>query len=354
MCSSPMFFKLDLPAGTGMPSRTGSERRLNLGEFRRVLVAEGDRATRLSLKETLQRWGFDVVLASHGTEALSVLQQKTPPDLAILNKSLPGIDGLEICRRISENPGEHSPYILMLTNPDRGHDIVGALEAGANDCLAMPFAEQELRARLTVAVRMLKRQDHLIRSRDKFRDQASKDALTGLWSRRAILEILQVELNRADSNERTTGVLLLDLDRFKSVNDTHGHLAGDGVLLETGRRLNHVLRTYDSIGRYGGEEFLIVVPDADGKELIELAERVQSAVACVPIQVGQNKVRITMSIGAAIARAGDTSTTSVIAAADVALYRAKKAGRNRIMFCAQQPTLLSQALRNGFPWVASR
>jgi two-component system, cell cycle response regulator len=354
MCSSELFFKLDLPAGTGIPTRTGVERRLNVGEFRRVLVAEGDKATRFSLKETLQRWGFDVVLASDGIEALSVLKQRTSPDLVVVNKSLPGIDGIEICRRICDSPSEHSPYILMLTTLGGGLDIVHALESGANDCLALPFAEQELRARLTVAVRMLKRQDQLIRSRDKFRDQAAKDVLTGLWSRRAILEILHAELSRADSNERTTGILLLDLDRFKSINDTHGHLAGDGVLLETGRRLSHVLRTYDSIGRYGGEEFLIVVPDADGKELIELAERVRAAVACVPVQVGRDKIGVTLSIGAAIARAGDTSTTGVIAAADAALYRAKKAGRNRIMFSAQQPTLLSQALRYGFPWAALR
>ena len=355
MCSSQAFFKLDLPAGTGLPTRAGVEPRRNLGEFRRVLVAEGDKATRSNLQELLRRWGFDVVPASHGIEALNVLQRKTPPDLVIVNKSLPGIDGIEICQRISGNSGEYSPYILMLTNPDEGGcDIVPALESGASDCLALPFEEQELRARLEVAVRILKRQDHLIRSRDMFRDQAAKDALTGLWSRRAILEILQAELSRADSNERSTGILLLDLDRFKSVNDTHGHLAGDRVLQETARRLSHVLRAYDSIGRYGGEEFLIVVPGPNEKELLDLAGRICAAIACASVDAGENKIRVTSSIGAAIARAGEKSVTSVIESADRALYRAKKAGRNRVSFCAQQPTVVSEPIRNRSIWTVWR
>jgi two-component system, cell cycle response regulator len=354
MCSSQLFFKLDLPIGAGIPTQTGTERRLNLGEFRRVLVAEGDNATRLNLQEMLCRWGFDVVLASHGVEALSVLRQKTPPDLVIVNKSLPGIDGIEICFRISDNASEYSPYILMLTNSKEDCAIVQALESGANDCLALPFEEQELRARLAVAVRILKRQDHLIRSRDMFRDQAAKDALTGLWSRRAILEILQAELSGADSNDRSTGILLLDLDRFKSVNDTHGHLAGDRVLQETAHRLSHVLRAYDSIGRYGGEEFLIVVPGPDGKELLDLAERIRAAIACVPVDSGESKIRVTSSIGAAIARPGEKSANCVIESADRALYRAKKAGRNRIMFCPQQPTVASETIRNRSIWTAWR
>jgi two-component system cell cycle response regulator len=354
MCSSQLLFKLDLPAGTSMPARTGVERRLNLGEFRRVLVAEGDKSVRLHLKEMLRRWGFDVVLAGHGIEALSVLQQNTPPDLVIVNKSLPVIDGIELCQRMSGNASECSPYVLMLTDRCGGYDIAYALESGANDCLAMPFLEQELRARLMVAVRMLKRQDHLIRSRDKFRDQAAKDALTGLWSRRAILEILQAELSTANRNERSTGILLLDLDRFKSINDTHGHLAGDRVLQETGRRLSHIVRAYDSIGRYGGEEFLIVVPGSDEKELCELAERIRAAIACVPVDAGQKKIHMTLSIGAAVARADENSAAGVIEAADRALYKAKKAGRNRIKFCVQQPTVLSEAARHDSIWAVFR
>jgi len=307
------------------------ERRHKFGDLRRALVAEHDSATRLRLLRLLREWGFNVVIANNGNEALSSFEQQ-PPDLLIMNRSLPGVNGIELCRRISSASGEQAPYILMMGRRTGRRCVVESLESGAADYLSTPFDEQELRARLIVAVRALARQDSLIKAREQFRDQACRDPLTGVWNRRGILEILEDELDRAERNARATGILMLDLDHFKNVNDEHGHLAGDLVLQETANRLSHSLRAYDGLSRFGGEEFLIVVPATDEKELCDLAERIRAAFEAAPIHTELNDIQITCSIGAALANPGDRSNGNVIAAADQALYKAKKLGRNRVVF----------------------
>jgi two-component system, cell cycle response regulator len=289
-------------------------------------------------------WGFDVVLARNGTEALQVLRGQRPVDLAILGRNLARIDGVELCRRINERPCERMPHLFVLAKRGEAGDAVEALESGADEYLMAPIDERELKARLAAASRILKRRDDLISAREAFRDQATRDALTGVWTRRAILEILEGELSRAAGRARSTGVLLLDLDHFKSVNDTYGHLAGDHVLAEAGRRLSRQLRNYDAIGRYGGEEFMVVAPGCVEEELSELAERLRAALESEPVQAGQHRIGITLSIGAAIASAMDGPASTAIESADVALYAAKKAGRNRFVCCAPQPKATSGPL----------
>lgn len=220
--------------------------------------------------------------------------------------------------------------------------MVSALESGAAGYLTTPFEASELRARLIVATRILKRQDSLIRVRDLLRIQATKDALTGVWNRRAILGILENELSSGLRHERPTGILLVDLDHFKRVNDLHGHLVGDLVLRETGRRLSRTLRSYDSIGRYGGEEFLIIVPGANQGELCELAERIRAVMENEPVDSGRNKIRIMMSVGATIAPVREKSLSKVIAVADAALYKAKKMGRNRTVYDGRQSVWIDE------------
>jgi len=310
-----------------------AERRHHPGRLRRVLVADEDAALRMSLRKTLGDWGFEVVLAKDGTEALSLVEQHRPPDVAILSRTLPKIDGMEICGRLSKDAREYCPYLFILARRGGERDMAGALESGADDYLVAPFGKRELRARLTAAERILTRRDGLIRSRDEFRHQATRDALTGVWNRGAILGILAYELSRAERTDgcegRSTGILMLDLDHFKSINDTHGHLAGDLVLRETGKRLSRSLRASDSIGRFGGEEFLIVAPGCNEEELRELAERLRAEIESEAVCLGAAEVRITASIGAAIAPAKESLASRAIAAADLALYQAKRSGRNR-------------------------
>jgi two-component system, cell cycle response regulator len=315
----------------------GIERRHRPGEFRRVLVADSDRVLRARLLEMLTGWGFDVVLANDGAEALKILIGQQPPDLAFLGRTLAGIDGVALCRMINELPSERSPYLLVLGKRGRTSEIAHALESGADECLSVPIEERELKARLAVALRILKRRDDLITSREAFRDEATRDALTGVWTRRAIMQILEAELGRIERGTRSTGVLLLDLDHFKSVNDTHGHPAGDHVLAEASARLGRQLRSYDAIGRYGGEEFMVVAPGCDESELAELAERLRTSIEAAPFCGSHGEVRMTVSIGAAIAPIYAVTADSSIAAADAALYTAKNAGRNRIAWCAPRP-----------------
>jgi two-component system, cell cycle response regulator len=329
---APIFVALRHPIGMGLRHR--------LGEFRRVLVAESDQALRVSLRRMLSAWGFDVVLARHGAEALKILMEQRPPDLAILDRTLAGIDGVELCRRISEQRSEFSPHVFILAKRSETRDVVRALESGADEYLTAPIEERELKARLAAASRILKRRNDLIISREAFRDEATRDALTGVWTRRAILEILDVELGRPDRTPASTGVLLLDLDHFKSVNDTYGHLAGDQVLAEASRRLSRQLRSYDAIGRYGGEEFMVIAPGCGRQELCELAERLRAAIESEPFRVTPSAITITVSIGAMVAPSTAAPARDSIAAADAALYAAKKAGRNRIAWHASRPPKL--------------
>lgn len=313
-----------------MSSDANKERRSNVGNFQRVLVAEHHKATRSMLIQMLRKWGFEAVSARSGMEVLQIVEQDRPPELIMLSRMLPGIDTVELCRRISGYRSEYTPYILVLAMQNDRGEIVRALESGAAEYLTTPFEAKELRARLIVATRILQRQESLITSRDQFRALATKDGLTGIWNRRSIQEILEDELDRAACSDRSTGVLLVDLDHFKRVNDTHGHLAGDLVLQETSRRLKNALRIYDSLGRYGGEEFLIVVPGSLEEELCELAERMRAIIEREPIFIGETEVRITLSIGAAIVPPRGKLPASVLAVADQALYDAKKLGRNCI------------------------
>ena len=278
-------------------------------------------------------WGYQVQFANDGIEAWNILQQDNPPALVILDWMMPGIDGIELCQRLRRDSREYYHYILMITGQNAKQDIAHALESGADDCLSKPFEEPELRARLMVANRILSLQDELIQTREDLRVQATRDALTGLWNRLAFLDLFTRELDRADRCKSQTGLLLLDLDHFKEINDTYGHLLGDMVLKEAARRLLRRVRSYDFVGRYGGEEFLIVFPGCDRMQIREQAERVRLAISDEPIRVGEVEISLTVSIGAAVAPPGERVSSDVIAVADVALYKAKRAGRNRAVCC---------------------
>jgi two-component system, cell cycle response regulator len=327
-----------LEARSETPASAGLQQRSKIGSSRRILVVENGEAKQPLLKQMLQEWRFEVVSVCSGSQALEILEKPFAPGLVILNSSLGDTSGVELCRQICASSNDYLPYILMLWESGGKTEVVQSLAAGASDCLVAPFEIGETKARLTAADRILQRQESLMRSRDTFRTQAMIDSLTGVWNRRAILEIVDKELKRAQRGERSTGFLLLDLDHFKNVNDTQGHLVGDLVLLETCKRLKQVLRTSDFIGRYGGEEFLIIAPGADEKGLCDLAERLRATIESHSTCTGRNEIRITASIGAAIAPAAEASTADVIAVVDAALYTAKMMGRNRTVFSANKPS----------------
>ncbi len=239
---------------------------MNLLEFERpgsscdrVLVAEDDAMFRRILQSWLETWGYRVTLAEDGAQAWKTLQQEPPPQLLILDWMMPKTDGVELCRKVREQNRAPYQYILLATAKDGKQDLVKGLEAGADDYLTKPFDKSELRARLKACNRILTLQDSQLQAQEQLLFQATHDLLTGVWSRGAILETLRRELERAGRSLTATGLLMLDIDHFKAINDTYGHLIGDEVLKQVTQRIVHAVRGYDSVGRYGGEEFLIVL-----------------------------------------------------------------------------------------------
>ena len=327
----------DLPDHTSSamsPLRSGT-----LGNSRRrVLVADGDPEVRATIQDWLQGWGYQVVIARGGIEAWDTLQQECPPELVIMDRTMPEIEGVELSRRLRREQRDYYHYILLITDKCEKHDIGHALESGADDYLVKPFGKDELKARLAAASRILSLQDHLIQARENLLDQATKDGLTGVWNRTALLELFQRELDRGSRVKTPTGLLILDLDHFKAVNDTYGHLTGDLALKETANRLKRAARSYDVVGRYGGEEFLIVFPDCSKEQLCRIAENIRVAVSAKPLIVGTVEIPISISIGAVSIASKDRSASNMIAVADVALYRAKNTGRNRTVYC-ERPSL---------------
>ncbi len=294
-----------------------------------VLIAEDDAMFRKILENWLEHWGYRVVVAEDGAKAWNILQQEGPPQLLILDWIMPGINGMELCRRIREQRNSPYQYILLVTSKDDKQDVVHGLEAGADDYLTKPFDRDELRARLRTGSRILTLQKDLIHARENLRFQATHDALTGIWNRGAIVAMLRRELDRAFRSQGSVAVLMLDLDHFKRINDTHGHLAGDDVLKEAANRVVRSTRSYDLVGRYGGEEFLIVLPGCDSDQLRQAAERIRRTIGDTPMQTLNSSPEVTASIGATVC-ADNNSAEEVLAVADAALYQAKNSGRDRV------------------------
>jgi two-component system, cell cycle response regulator len=295
----------------------------------RVLVAEDDAMFRRILQSWLENWGYKVTVAGDGARAWKILQQDFPPQLLILDWVMPGINGLDLCRMVRERNQSPYQYVLLATARDAKQDLVRGLEAGADDYLTKPFERSELQARLRACNRILTLQDSQIRAQEQLRFQATHDQLTGVFNRAEILETLRRELQRAAESSSSVGVLILDIDHFKKINDSYGHMTGDAVLKAVTQRITRSVRGYDSVGRYGGEEFVVVMPDCNRTQIDQNAERVRAAVDDGPIMVGDSRVLVTVSIGAAVIANGAASDSHILAAADRALYRAKEIGRNR-------------------------
>ncbi len=294
-----------------------------------ILIAEDDRIFRRILQSWLQKSGYRVIAVEDGARAWEILQQDDAPALLILDWMMPGIDGPELCRRLRARRNAFYPYILLVTAKDEKQDVVRGLASGADDYLTKPFDPGELRARLQVGKRILELQRKLLRAREEIRFQASHDGLTGMWNHAAILNLLGRELQRGVRARTMTGILMMDLDHFKRVNDEHGHLNGDAVLREVSDRINLAVRSYDFVGRYGGEEFLVVLPNCGPDDLRSVAERIRRSVADRPVRTETANIAITVSIGG-IATQSASPDLELLSAADSELYAAKRNGRNRV------------------------
>jgi len=302
----------------------------------KILIADDDFTSRIVLAQVLKNLGHEVIETEDGDQAWAVLQAPDAPRFAILDWVMPGLEGPELARRVRSLQQDRSPYLIILTSRSEKEAVIEGLEAGADDFLSKPFNTGELRARVDVGRRILELQDKLIESRDTLAHQASHDALTGLPNRRAILEQLGKELARTSRMDVSLAVGLCDLDHFKQVNDRYGHQTGDEALCGFAKVLGESVRAYDSVGRIGGEEFLVILPmkaGADWRSAFEVLGR-RIAEAIIPTRSGP--LSLTASIG--VVCAGTTSTVDgILESSDQAMYQAKHRGRNCVVFADQQP-----------------
>jgi diguanylate cyclase (GGDEF)-like protein len=309
----------------------------------KVLIADDSATSRALLRSVLTRWGYEIVSAVNGAEAWEELSKPDAPALAILDWEMPHMTGPEVCRRVRETLREPYTYILLLTGKGSKGETIEGLDAGADDYVVKPFDEHELQVRLRAGKRIVDLQMDLLRAREELRERANKDLLTMLPNRAAVYAALEKELSRCHRDHRTVGVVLLDIDHFKKINDTYGHFAGDAVLRETAARLRGNMRPYDHVGRYGGEEFLVVLPNCDLEQAAQQAERLRAKLSASSMIVDGGEMHVSASFGATVSDGSDRSPDFFIRVADEALYKAKANGRNCVVSLRREDSELGQA-----------
>ncbi|MEZ4369492.1 MAG: diguanylate cyclase [Polyangiaceae bacterium] len=297
----------------------------------KVLLADDDPVTRTMLGAWLRNWGYQVLMATNGREAIAALESDPELRLGIIDWEMPEVDGPDVCRHVRGRKSDEYVYLMLLTARNGAEDVVNGLEAGADDYLTKPCNRHELNVRLRVGRRIIELQQALVAAREALRVEAMHDGMTGLLNRTAFLERMKGELSRSEREGLPLGVLMIDLDHFKQINDTNGHAAGDAVLKEVAKRVSGVLRSYDAVGRLGGEEFGVLLPQCSTEQSRLLAMRVLNAIRSEPIIAGTTTLNVTASIGAcSTEQTVDRIPEALLAAADSALYRAKREGRNRV------------------------
>lgn len=305
----------------------------------KILIADDEMILRRLLQRTLEHAGYAVTTVENGRQAIEQLNQSNGPRLALLDWMMPELDGPGVCREIRKNKNLSYIYLLLLTSKGEKEDIVDGLEAGADDYLTKPFNADELKARLRTGLRILDLEDRLVQAREQMRFQATHDGLTSLWNRGVVLELLGRELIRSRREQVSTAILMCDLDHFKNVNDSHGHLAGDEVLKETAKRLLSSVRSYDFVGRYGGEEFLIFLNNCNPLHAAARAEEIRKAISEKPMHTSYGQVAVTMSLGLMLSHEwGHRPVEELLQHADAALYAAKAAGRNCVKLASPKRT----------------
>ncbi len=311
-----------------------------------VLVADDDRGTLTLLAKTLARWQLEVVQVSDGHAAWDALNGGLRPSVAILDWMMPGLDGPDLCRRIRSHPAIATMHVILLTSRDGHGDIVAGLEAGADDYVVKPFDVDELRARVHVGIRIATLQQRLAAqveelktAHDELARLATIDGLTELLVRRRWMELATTEFGRFRRYRRPSSVLLADLDFFKRVNDTFGHVAGDHVLKRFAEVLRSACRGLDAIGRVGGEEFAVLLPETTLADAAIVGQRVVDGCRSMRVAVPHGKIHVTCSVGLAEITAGDREIEAVMRRADAALYTAKRSGRDRIATDGEAPAV---------------
>jgi two-component system chemotaxis response regulator CheY len=302
----------------------------------RTLIVDDDEAYLQLLRMIMERKGHEVLAAADGKQAWQIIQNNTIP-FVITDWMLPEMDGVELIHRIREAGFPNYTYIILLTAKKARNDIVVGLESGADDYLTKPFDLSELRARIGIGERILDLETRLRASLQQLSLLASHDSLTGLLNRRALYEIIEKEKSRTFRQGIPFSVIIIDIDHFKLINDQYGHLVGDDALCQVAAVIESQKRNYDYAGRWGGEEFLVVLPGANESEACGVAERIRIAIKDISIPLDDSRgVKLHASLGVASITNEETfSLEKLIERADKALYQAKEAGRDLVKAYSQ-------------------
>ncbi|MFZ5806913.1 MAG: diguanylate cyclase [Verrucomicrobiota bacterium] len=325
----------------------------------KILVADGNSISRETMRKYLQDWGYEVVAVENGRQAIEILQGEDPPSIALLDHDLPQIDGIAVCKALGDSYKSDLTHKILLSHPSEMENLLPALKSGVNDFYTKPIHLHELRARLFVAFQTV-----------EAKQAAMKDSLTGLYNRRYFEEQGKREFNRALRHQHPLSIIMLDADHFKKINDQYGHFAGDVVLKKIAICCQSNLRPEDVLCRWGGEEFVAILPATTGEKALQVAERLREAVSKLNILVeGLRSVKCTASFGVAEMTLGDIhhiqSAMNVAhpreglaskdsqkdahplaraqSLADHAAYEAKEAGRDLVILRTENVSYLGES-----------
>jgi diguanylate cyclase (GGDEF)-like protein len=302
----------------------------------KILVVEDESISRRMVKKYLLDAGYEVVEAEDGQFAWELFQDD-PFQLVITDWIMPRLDGPELVKKIRSSGQKNYTYIIMLTAMDNKENVIFGLESGVDEYLTKPFNSRELVARVASGVRILKLEEQLMQARQQMEFLAMRDGLTSLLNRRAIEEYAESEFNITERKKHPLSIIMLDIDHFKKVNDRFGHKAGDYALQQVAKILKEDLRNYDRVGRWGGEEFMLILPDTDLDDAVVVAERIRVKIGEMKITLESGETfSIHISLGVACVSGHVSSLSKLIDSADHAMYQAKQAGRDRV--CTFQPT----------------
>ncbi|MDR7532476.1 MAG: diguanylate cyclase [Armatimonadota bacterium] len=313
---------------------TGSAKLDMGGRPPRLLIVDDEPGILDLLRRRLEALGCEVAVLPGGSGVVGHAREHAP-DLVLLDVMMPDVDGFTVCQQLKADAQTRDIPVVLMTARTEVASRVRGLELGAHDYVGKPFETAELIARVRAALRVKHLQDQLKQANARLERLATSDPLTDLPNRRTFDDQIFLEMERARRSGQVVSVIMLDLDRFKHINDVHGHQVGDDVLRQVGRLLAQRRRVTDLVARYGGEEFVWVLPGAKAQDAVELAEWVRRAIAEMAVETPQGRVRCTISAGVATydpAEHGPVGATTVLETADMALRDAKATGRNRVVF----------------------